>query len=439
MNRPSLQMLLLVLLLVRFAADASHPSAAQSAALIGGGSLHPTSVDVHLKDTRWWSLHEAYLRPDFDLFKARSHFTRQQWATFSARRCGFDPAAIRAALQGVNLALHECERQMSTERWNCSRLPQNYRAEAGNIFGQLLKKGIPETAFALAIVSAGVTASIASECRRSLRCCPCRVTQDDPERGLSPLRSAASPAAARYAGCDHNVRFAGAISRKLLDRPESGRDVRHLAMLHNFNAGRRAVVRTMEVKCVCHGTSGSCTHNICWREVASFQKIGEFLKYQYKEAVKVEQASPVKIYLDQDLQSRKSRRGGRSSQQLRQQRHKRRRGQRQRRRRRRRLNLVKAGRSPQQPGSLPRRRDLVYYESVSEDFFCEPNHVWSLPGVHQRVCSINNGSCSSICCSGTYRIEHYKHVDKKCNCRFVWCCDVKCETCITDKQRKICD
>uniref|UniRef100_A0A1I8IU69 Protein Wnt n=3 Tax=Macrostomum lignano TaxID=282301 RepID=A0A1I8IU69_9PLAT len=364
--------------------------------------------DSYLKDSRWWSLHRlAYRDRDWNVREAQYHFSRRQWSQFSPKKCSFDPELIRAALQGVNMALRECERQMATERWNCSRIAANYQYGQPNIFGRLLWRGIPETAFTLAIISAGVTASIAAECKRSLTCCPCHLTQVD--------NSGAPQNAITRPGCDHNIKFAKGFAKRLLDKTEKGRDVRYISLLHNYNTGRRAVAKTMKKRCLCHGTSGSCTYRTCWKEVASFQKIGQLLKMQYTKAVKVMQGSPVKIF--KTIRPSLGDSG--------------------RRRRRRILNLVKVEEHSNRL-TRPRRSDLVYYENVSSDFFCERQTYWSVLGTRQRICDAHGGNCSHICCGRPYRTEYYKHVDEKCNCRFIWCCEVKCEVCITDKHRKVC-
>ena len=49
----------------------------------------------------------------------------------------------------------------------------------------------------------------------------------------------------------------------------------------------------MQIKCVCQGTSGSCTTKICHRKVSNINDIGEILKEKYMSAVKVIRGNPL--------------------------------------------------------------------------------------------------------------------------------------------------
>lgn len=52
-------------------------------------------------------------------------------------------------------------------------------------------------------------------------------------------------------------------------------------------------------------------------------------------------------------------------------------------------------------------------------------------GTTDRICnatSLGLDGCRYLCCGRGYRtIEN--DVDIKCNCKFVWCCQVKCDLC----------
>ena len=60
------------------------------------------------------------------------------------------------------------------------------------------------------------------------------------------------------------------------------------AHLHNNQAGRVAVRKTMRTLCKCHGVSGSCASQTCWRQLSDFRDTGKFLKKQYKRALRVD-------------------------------------------------------------------------------------------------------------------------------------------------------
>lgn len=64
-----------------------------------------------------------------------------------------------------------------------------------------------------------------------------------------------------------------------------------------------------------------------------------------------------------------------------------------------------------------------------------------VPGTRGRVCNKNSlglDGCSLLCCGRGYQTR-VKDVVEKCNCRFVWCCDVKCEICRHTKEEHICN
>ena len=76
------------------------------------------------------------------------------------------------------------------------------------------------------------------------------------------------------------------VSRQFLDSGETGSNPRSLANLHNNQAGRVAVRKTMRQLCKCHGVSGSCATQTCWRQISDFKEVGTFLKKQYKRALR---------------------------------------------------------------------------------------------------------------------------------------------------------
>ena len=75
----------------------------------------------------------------------------------------------------------------------------------------------------------------------------------------------------KWGGCSDNVKFGEEVSRQFLDSGEVGTDPRTLANLHNSEAGRVAVKKTMKTLCKCHGVSGSCATQTCWRQLSDFR------------------------------------------------------------------------------------------------------------------------------------------------------------------------
>lgn len=92
----------------------------------------------------------------------------------------------------------------------------------------------------------------------------------------------------KWGGCSDNVKYGETVSRQFLDSAEAGKDPRSLANLHNSEAGRVAVRKTMKTLCKCHGVSGSCATQTCWRQLGQFRETGKYLKKQYRRALRVD-------------------------------------------------------------------------------------------------------------------------------------------------------
>lgn len=155
-----------------------------------------------------------------------------------------------------------------------------------------------------------------------------------------------------------------------------------------FSSGQ-VLERNMHLECKCHGVSGSCTTKTCWTTLPKFRELGYILKDKYMQAVHVE---PVKAS------------------------------------RNKRPTFLKI----KKPFSYrkPMDTDLVYIEKSPS--YCEPDPVTGSVGTHGRVCNKtithHSNSCDLMCCGRGYNTHQYSRV-WQCNCKFLWCCYVKCNTC----------
>ena len=173
----------------------------------------------------------------------------------------------------------------------------------------------------------------------------------------------------------------------------------------------------MDLACRCHGFSGSCSLETCWRELPTPYDISEALKKKYNEAVKVEvsiprDGSPASLRYRDPV-----------------------------------TNLY----------TYPPDSSLVYVEE-SDDFctmtgnFTRNRHCMPeenlpsqdgsgsagssatgasyglMPDLREVAMAEHFPACETFCCNGEY-VEEVKTVSQTCNCRFVWCCDVVCDTC----------
>ena len=152
----------------------------------------------------------------------------------------------------------------------------------------------------------------------------------------------------------------------------------------------KALTALTKKKCKCHGISGSCELQTCWMQhPTDFESIGSHLKKKYRKAVEmVKVTKGTKVLRVKGKRSRK-----------------------------------------------PTSEDLIFYEPSPN--FCDNNPTYGSPGTSGRVCNITSSDidgCNLLCCGRGYNVQVVTET-VKCNCHFIWCCHVKCNTC--KQQREI--
>ncbi|SPP90099.1 blast:Protein Wnt-5, partial [Drosophila guanche] len=78
---------------------------------------------------------------------------------------------------------------------------------------------------------------------------------------------------------------------------------------------------------------------------------------------------------------------------------------------------------------VPTAHDLIYIDESPD--WCRNNYILHWPGTHGRVCQKSSSgldSCAILCCGRGYNTKNIV-VHERCNCKFHWCCQVKCEVC----------
>lgn len=81
---------------------------------------------------------------------------------------------------------------------------------------------------------------------------------------------------------------------------------------------------------------------------------------------------------------------------------------------------------------MKKKTTLVYYKPSPD--YCKRNEALGLVGVKDRVCESNNQvdfeKCKELCngCGFKMKLKIITRIEK-CNCKFQWCCFVKCEEC----------
>ncbi|XP_027805743.1 protein Wnt-10b isoform X3 [Marmota flaviventris] len=172
--------------------------------------------------------------------------------------CLRSPDVTASALQGLHIAVHECQYQLRDQRWNCSALEGGGRLPHHSA---ILKRGFRESAFSFSMLAAGVMHAVATAC------------------SLGKLDTW------EWGGCNHDMDFGEKFSRDFLDSREGPRDIQARMRIHNNRVGRQVVTENLKRKCKCHGTSGSCQFKTCWRAVPEFRAVGAALRERLGRAI----------------------------------------------------------------------------------------------------------------------------------------------------------
>ncbi|XP_059385578.1 protein Wnt-7a-like [Carassius carassius] len=288
--------------------------------------------------------------------------------------CQSRPDAIIVIGEGAQMGINECQFQFKNGRWNCSALGER------TVFGKELKVGSKEAAFTYAIIAAGVAHAITAACTQgTLSGCGC----DKEKQGFYNQEEGW-----KWGGCSADIRYGLSFSKVFIDAREIRQNARTLMNLHNNEVGRKVLEKNMRLECKCHGVSGSCTTKTCWTTLPKFRHLGYILKEKYNHAVHVE---PVRASRNKRPTFLK----------------------------------VKNPYSYRKPMDM----DLVYIEKSPN--YCEADPVTGSMGTQGRICNKTaqqaNG-CDLMCCDRGYNTHQYSRV-WQCNCKFLWCCYVKCNTC----------
>ncbi|XP_058802670.1 protein Wnt-10a isoform X2 [Phymastichus coffea] len=215
--------------------------------------------------------------------------------------CHRSPDVTVAAIKGIEMAIAECQHQFQWHRWNCSSLTPSSVTQHSSV---ILQRGYRETGFVYAISSAGVAHSVSRACSMgrliSCGCDPSSYTSRTTGQvgnGKSPpsaqlaSRDGGSATQWKWGGCSHNLEFGVEFSKQFLDGREVAGDIQSTVNLHNNQAGRNAVSNNMQIRCKCHGMSGSCELKTCWKVVPDFRIVGRTLKNRFRNAVAVTQSN----------------------------------------------------------------------------------------------------------------------------------------------------
>ncbi|KAF7199307.1 protein Wnt-8a-like [Nothobranchius furzeri] len=288
---------------------------------------------------------------------------------------------VSSVQAGAQSGIKECKHQFALERWNCPESTLQLSTHKG------IRSATRETSFVHAISAAGVMYMLTKNCSLgNFDNCGCDDSRIGQTGGSGWI----------WGGCSDNVAFGEKISRQFVDALEDGHDSRAAVNLHNNEAGRLAVKATMRKTCKCHGVSGSCSIQTCWMHLADFREVGSYLKMKHKHAKKLE--------VDK--------------------------------------NPARAGNSADNKGAIAlafrsiARTELVYQEDSPN--YCVKNQSLGVQGTEGREClkgdktasQRERRSCRRLCHECGLQVAKKRvEVVSSCNCKFHWCCTVRCERC----------
>ncbi|CAF1922315.1 unnamed protein product [Rotaria magnacalcarata] len=364
----------------------------------------------------WWSLGLPSFQSWSSTQKNQEPFCSSLTFLTADQRyyCQTNPKIFAIISRSLRQAIEECQYQFRNQRWNCSIFNQS------DVFGKLVLRKTPETAFIYALTSASVMHSIAKACAKGeLTECGCDKSQQPsfspsaslmrtramlkypisstPSMSISLFASTPMPHATdgfEWGGCSDDLKFGRNVSVSFIDEQESymsRRRIVRLVNLHNNEAGRQAVERNVQLTCKCHGVSGSCTLRVCWRTLPDFRLIGSELRTKYASATQV--------------------------------------------RLNRRLSLLKPRKTSMK---LFNTTDLIYIHNSPS--FCEKHLRLGSLGTQGRECNLTMnepGSCSVLCCDRGYETI-IRTIEEDCECQFHWCCEVRCKRCVKRVEKHYC-
>ncbi|XP_076358831.1 protein Wnt-7b-like [Tachypleus tridentatus] len=324
-------------------------------------------------------------------FKEERHTTFPSVVAFSAKLlcdkipgltrgqrqiCFQDPDLLITIGNGIRKGFKECQRQFQGHRWNCTSIGSS------TLFSHVVVIGSREAAYIYAISSAGVTYTVTEACSQgNIGSCGCGVSSDSLKHRTNW----------KWGGCSVNIKYGMKVAQKFLKSREVEEDGRSLMNLHNNKAGRKVVKQSLLTECKCHGVSGSCTIRTCWKTLHSFSYIGDILMKKYRKSKKVVILVRKKKAFSYSLHLRMRR--------------------------------------SKTFDSKPKSTDLVYLQNSPN--YCETNLSVGSLGTVERRCnrtSKDYDGCSFMCCGRGYN-THLLTRTTQCNCKFSWCCDVRCNTC----------
>ncbi|XP_055907700.1 wnt inhibitor of Dorsal protein [Eupeodes corollae] len=200
----------------------------------------------------------------------------------------------------------------------------------------------------------------------------------------------------QFAKCSDDTDYAEQVVGTILNNSQDDSlDVQAYAVLHNNRAAKIAVRQSLRRYCRCDNEPLPCNESKkCWHSLRPFSEIAGRVRKMYENALVVNADNSGVVnwkHIPEDV--------------------------------------------------------LVFVEDSPN--YCKSNAIAGWTGMRGRQCSRERGSnvsqqerqsCRNLCRSCGLRTRGQAVVVKKrCNCRFSWCCEVKCEICVSVEKQHYCD
>ncbi|XP_060524381.1 protein Wnt-8a-like [Cylas formicarius] len=317
---------------------------------------------------------------------------------------GINPKLMESVSGGTLLALEHCRGVFRWDRWNCPK--EEFARRAANRTDR-------EAAFSNAILAAGIVHAITRNCSRGeIDECGCASKPPDhPGPYEADLDGKNHPPGTvadwSWGGCSDTTGYAEMVTSDLLEKSRNDADGTSLVEAHNFRVGIEMVRETMVRRCRCHGMSGSCSLQTCWLQTAPFEQLARKLREKYGKALRLSKdTAQAYVRIGNSIQHAERRR------------------------------------SIQLPGNR-----LVYLDQSPD--YCVENEAKNWPGTKGRSCSRSRSelatvaerkSCRNLCRQCGHKVKKQKRLaTTRCNCKFEWCCAVKCDICTENVDEFYCD
>ncbi|CAG9818344.1 unnamed protein product [Phaedon cochleariae] len=291
---------------------------------------------------------------------------------------GTSPSVVDSIAAGTQLAIEHCQHAFQWDRWNCPKSTFTRQ-----------HKLLPtrETAYAKAIVAAGIVYEITRNCSRgSIEGCGCDQSLGGPPTHLpnhiyienstellsslvQEVPNLQNTSKWSWGGCSDDPSYAIEIAQRFLNALDKDMKPAAYVARHNSKIGS---------------------------ETASFGEISRKLKERYRQSERLSYETVEKsMYVE---------------------------------------NTAKHEMMEKEVEGM--ESSLVYLEQSPD--YCVLNTAEGISGTKGRMCSRNTNStmaaernsCRNLCKKCGYTVKRLKKtVSKRCNCTFEWCCEVKCDTC----------